>query len=220
MAMDVCIIDKDNKSIGIRIIKTELVNWRSLQFIQEIDFKEIPEADSLKLKTSLAANEFVQPFYIWEDPTNKVQYCLDGKHRTIYLKQLIQQGYQVPDMLPGTFIECKDKQEAANLVLVYSAAYAKITQHGFFNHVQNFNLSFPILMETIALPNLDLATMKDWFLPELHADETIGLAKNNPLTLKITFKDKEQVAAAENLIKEILSLHCPGAYYSVSGGEL
>lgn len=208
------------KSIEVRVLKTEMVNWRSFEFIQQDDFKDLPEDERSKLKQSLVANNFVQPFYVWEDPQTMFQYCLDGKHRTMLLEELSKEGYIIPRLLPGIFIHCKDKSEAAALVLVYSAAYAKITQQGFFDHVKAFNLSFPDLQQTLSLPNLDLATMQDWFLPAINENETIGLAKNKDLTLKITFKSKVHVDAAEPLIKQIIQQHCPGAYYSMGGGEL
>jgi|GEM_PF-1963561 len=207
-----------NQEINSRIIKTELIKWRELQFIQHEEFKEWLEAGDKKLLQSLVRYQFVDPFKVWEN--EGVLYCLDGKHRFTDLQKVIESGVSVPDLLPATFIDCTDMKEAAELVLVYSSAYARITQQGLFEHIKQFDLSFDDIKETMSLSSLDLNTMKDWFLPEPNEEDLIGLLKNNPLTIKITFKDKAQFDTAENLIKQVLDDHCPGAYYSVSGGEL
>jgi len=115
-----------------RVLYTKFIKWRELKFIQSDDFKELSDIDKKKLKASLVANQFIQAFYVWED-TNGDQYCLDGKHRTILLEELEREGVNVPDLLPGTFIDCKDKTDAAKMVLVFSSAYARITQDGLHN---------------------------------------------------------------------------------------
>ena len=38
--------------------------------------------------------DFTQPFYVWEDETGTL-WCLDGKHRTILLEELILEGKEV-----------------------------------------------------------------------------------------------------------------------------
>jgi DNA modification methylase len=141
-----------NKSIGVRILKTESINWRELQFIQENDFKEIPEEAKHKLKASLVSNNFVQPFYVWED-TNGIIFCLDGKHRSIFLEELINDGFDIPLLLPATFVDCADKKEAAKLVLVFSSAYAKVTQTGFNNFITLNDLDWTELKSQIDLPD-------------------------------------------------------------------
>lgn len=86
--------------IQSRIIRTENINWRELAFIQQENFKELSAEDMAKLKASLVTNNFIQPFYVWEN-ADGVVYCLDGKHRTKAQEELVNEGVEVPYLLPG-----------------------------------------------------------------------------------------------------------------------
>ncbi len=150
------------KTIGVRILKTEEINWRELQFIQQDDFKEIPEEARLKLKASLVGNNFIQPFYVWQSDDG-ILYCLDGKHRTMFLEELIKEGYDVPYTLPATFVSCADKKEAARLVLVFSSAYAKITQTGLNNFISINELDWSEIKGEIDLPEFSVERFEQKF---------------------------------------------------------
>ncbi|TZF84528.1 DNA modification methylase [Pedobacter sp. BS3] len=138
--------------ISSRIIKTELIDWRKLKFIQDDNFKELPQDAFQRLKNSILANDFTQPFYVWLDPETGYLYCLDGKHRTLALESLAGDGHIIPDMLPATYINCSGIKEAAKLVLIYSSIYAKTTQQGLFDFIEEFDLSFAELIDEIDLP--------------------------------------------------------------------
>lgn len=139
--------------INSRIIKLEPIKWLELQFIQQEDFKEwLPNGDK-KLIESLLKYQFADPFKVWQH--NGINYCLDGRHRFLDLKSVAENGHAVPEMLPATFIDCKDMKEAAELVLVYSSAYAKITQQGLLDFVKNFDLDFPDMQAIMNIPEFD-----------------------------------------------------------------
>lgn len=150
------------KAIGVRILKTEYINWRELQFIQQDDFKEIPEEARHKLKASLVGNSFIQPFYVWQSEDGVI-YCLDGKHRTMFLEELIVEGYDVPYELPATFVSCENKKEAARLVLVFSSAYAKITQVGLNNFITLNELDWSELKGVVDLPEFSVDRFEQKF---------------------------------------------------------
>lgn len=142
-----------SKIIKSRIIKLQNIKWKELQFIQQEDFKEwLPNGDK-KLIESLLKYQFADPFKVWE--SDGVIYCLDGRHRYLDLKQVSELGNEVPELLPATFINCKNIKEAAELVLVYSSAYAKITQQGLLDFVKNFDLKFPDLQDIMNIPEFD-----------------------------------------------------------------
>ncbi len=164
---------EQTKDIKSRILKTELINWRELQFIQNANFKELEPEAKHKLKASMAANNFIEPFYVWEDEMF-VKWCLDGKHRTMMLEELIKEGISVPYQLPATFIQCKDKKEAAQLVLIYSSVYAKITQEGFNDFIKLNELDFEAIKLTTDLPDLSMERFEQKF---------------NPLNLEFTEED-------------------------------
>lgn len=143
----------NDQIIESRIDKTELIKWKELQFIQQDNFKEWINNGSEKLIESIIKYQFIDPFKVWKH--NGINYCLDGRHRYLDLEKVIASGRVVPDKLPATFINCKNMKEAAELVLVYSSSYAKITQQGLFDFVQNFDLDFPDLQTMMNIPDFD-----------------------------------------------------------------
>lgn len=204
------------QTINSRVIKTELIKWREVEFVQDDDFKEWFNDGDEKLLKSILKYQFIDPFKVWENGGKL--YCLDGKHRFRDLEKVAESGIEVPDLLPATFIDCADMKEAAELVLVFSSAYARITVEGAFNFTQKFDLNFDSLKELVELPGLDLNILNDRYMA--FPDEVIGLVKSKPITLTITFKTKKQLETIDPLIKDLLKKECPEAFYSVSAGEL
>ncbi len=145
----------DDKPLKSRVIKTELVDWRALLFIQNDNFKALDSAAEKKLQNSILENEFMQPFYVWLDETTGRMYCLDGRHRILALHKMAAANIAVPHLLPATFIDCADKKEAARLVLVYSSMYAKVTEQGLFDFLEQYELQYETLKDVIDLPGLD-----------------------------------------------------------------
>jgi DNA modification methylase len=139
--------------ITSRILKTVPIKWEELQFVQQENFKEWNNNGDKKLLDSILKYQFVDPFKVWESEGKL--YCLDGRHRFLDLKKVQESGYDVPDLLPATFIDCSSMKEAAELVLVYSSAYAKITQQGLLDFVQNFDLDFPEMQSMLNIPEFD-----------------------------------------------------------------
>jgi len=72
----------------------------------------------------------------------------------------------------------------------------------------------------------DVEELAEWgldipnFDSEPIGDDLIGEEKNKPATMKITFKNVEQLQEAENDIIELIDRKYKGAYFSVSAGEL
>ncbi len=141
-------------TLSSRVIGTSPVSWRKLQFLQSDNFKQLSETRRQKLKRSIIENQFSQPFYVWQDGENI--YCLDGKHRTMMLTELIEEGIPVPDELPATFIRCNNKKEAAKLVLVYSSIYANVTNDGLTDFMDVFNISMDEIRFDIELSEFDM----------------------------------------------------------------
>lgn len=150
-----------SKSVASRVIKTEKINWKNLQFLQDDDFKEWFEGGDKKLLESILKYQFIDPFKVWEHEGNI--YCLDGKHRFIDLIKVEESGVQVPDELPATFIACESIEEAAELVLVYSSAYAKVTQQGLYNFLEKFDLDFPEMKDVINIPDFSVQRFEQKF---------------------------------------------------------
>jgi hypothetical protein len=148
-------------TINSRVIKTIPVKWRDLEFIQQENFKEWINDGDTKLIESILKFQFVDPFKVWE--SDGKLYCLDGKHRFLDLLQVSELGHNVPDELPATFIHCENIESAAELVLVYSSAYARITQQGLFDFVSTFNLDIPSLKDVINIPEFSMERFEQTF---------------------------------------------------------
>lgn len=148
-----------NTALASRVIKTELVKWRELQFIQQDEFKNFTPEAKERLKNSIVENRFTQPFYVWQDKSDSVIYCLDGRHRSIVLEEM--EG--VPDLLPATFIDCADKKEAAKLVLIYSSIYARISQQGLFDFIQMYEIEYDSVKAQMDIPELSLDRFEQKF---------------------------------------------------------
>lgn len=211
--------DKDSNNILVsKIIETKLIKWKELKFLQEDTFKELSSEVKEKLKSSIISNNFAQPFYVWECKEEGVIYCLDGKHRTIGLIELIEQGYSVPELLPATFIDCNDKTEAARLVIIYSSIYAKTTHKGLFDFIEMYELEMPELKEMINLPEFDFDLFEQMNFTPLDTD-LVGETKDKPASMKITFVDDKQLEKAKKEIESILEKY-EGSFMSVSCGEI
>lgn len=151
----------EKQEIQSRIIKTDSVKWKELKFIQDENFKEWIEEGDAKLQQSLLKYQFVDPFKVWEN--NGVIYCLDGKHRYLDLIALEKLGHQVPDELPATFMRCDSKKDAAELVLIYSSQYAKITQQGLFDFVSEFDIDVPTASEAMNFADFSMKRFEQKF---------------------------------------------------------
>jgi len=112
-----------------KIVKTELVNWRELEWVQPKTVKKNSPDKMAKLKRSLRRNGFASPFYVWKrgDKTS----ILDGHHRERALKELVAEGLEIPDSLPAIVLDVKDEAEAKKMVLAFNSHYSEIQRAGF-----------------------------------------------------------------------------------------
>ncbi len=202
----------DKQAITSRIIKSEPVAWRQLKYIQQEGFKEFTEQNRQKLKASLLANDFLEPFYVWHSSDGI--YCLDGFHRSDLLTELSNEGVAVPDLLPANFIACNDRADAARMVLIYSSIYANVTPAGYEAFAQ-LNEIKPEILAEIQLPYMEVFSRPILDIPS----ELLDAAKDKPATLKITFQSPDHLQEAEKEIS-ILLARWPKAFYSVSCGEI
>lgn len=183
----------NTEAIQSRIIKTELVPWETLLFIQDEDFKEWINDGDEKLLQSIVKYQFIDPFKVWQK--GKKLYCLDGKHRWKDLTKAKEMGIVVPEKLPATFIDCTDIKEAAELVLIYSSAYARITEQGLFNFTDKFKLDLTEMSRMIQVPDIDLTK----FMGDLardYSDNNSELSIDsfaNEIILKLIYPKEEYI---------------------------
>jgi DNA modification methylase len=137
-----------------KILKTELVNWKALKLFQPGNIKKMSPVQLKKLKTSLEANGLNTPFYVWQD--QDVLWCLDGHMRIPVLKLMEGEGKRIPDKLPANFVQCKNRQEAKKVVLIFNSHYANILQDNLFEWIKDLNLDEIRSQIDIASINFDI----------------------------------------------------------------
>ena len=130
------------------------MEWRQFKFIQSAKFKHFPPDLEARLRESMVNNNFVETFKVWEHKGEI--YCLDGYHRCLILRQLEERGYKVPEKLPCEFVECKNKAEAAKLVLIFSSAYATVNKSELRLFINEHKLAVDALSDEI---NLQFSSM-------------------------------------------------------------
>lgn len=138
--------------IKTSIIKNELVEWKKLKFIQDIQFKKLDADAENRLKKSFLEYGFLSSFKVWQNK-NEI-YCIDGFHRITILNKLLIDGYSVEDKYPAEFIDCKNIEEAAIFTLIYSSEYAKTTQNGLKEFINKHKLDFNNLNNVTLVNNI------------------------------------------------------------------
>lgn len=126
--------------LEIKVKKMILIDWEKLEWMQG-GLKDIGSTQLKKLRESLIKNGFKAPFHVWEDKNGK-RWILDGHHRQRVLRELKDEGFEIPAKLPGVFIDCKNKKEAGEAVLMFASEYASITDEGLKGFMSDFSLEF------------------------------------------------------------------------------
>lgn len=134
-----------------KVLRSELVRWRGMEFIQKSSFKKLSEQSTERLRNSIIINGFIKSFNVWQSPEGKI-ICLDGYHRCRMLRQLAKEGYEIPELLTANFLDCASREEAAKLVLVYSSPYARIESDGFEEFLALNNLELGDVISEITAP--------------------------------------------------------------------
>jgi DNA modification methylase len=155
----------DSQEIKNKIIKTELVEWKKLDWLQNPNLKEMTKESFERLKNSLKKNDFIMPFNVWQN--NGKTWILDGHHRKKAMEEIKGNGYKIPGLLPANFIRCKNRKEAVRLILVYSAIYANVTEDGLYEFLNAEGLDFNDLKMDVELPQIDWKEFeKGWMKDE------------------------------------------------------
>lgn len=89
------------------------------------------------------------------------------------------------------------------------------------NRVGQINLKFDddVLRSLSVEHEIDLSAW-GFDLAEPSGEDLVDFPKGKPATMKITFESVEQLQKAEIVIQELLDRQFPGAFFSVSAGEI
>lgn len=166
------------------------------------NLKELRDYDLKKLKRSILKHGFSFPVLIWN------QSIIDGHQRIFATKELISEGHTIDD-IPYVEIHAESAKAAAEKLLMLNSRFAKMTEDGLYEFMNNFDLNMIELKDDIVLPDIDL----DRFVKGYVEDDTSGgddiiPSKDPNVLIRISFhpgiwlgKREEIVAITEKLKK-------------------
>jgi len=116
-------------SLGKIAIKCQSVDNLPLDEIKDFqgNLKKRTPDDIQNIKNKILEVGFSFPFFIWKSNGN---YCLDGHGRIQALKELAEDGYELPLAFPVVYIDAKSKKEAKEKLLQVISSYGRITPDG------------------------------------------------------------------------------------------
>ena len=122
------------------------------------NLKTITQENANKLKKEILELGWTAPVFVWDKK------ILDGHGRLFVLKQLDAEGYEIPE-IPVIEIYAKDEHEAGRILLGINSNFQTITNEGFLDFIETYNIDFPEL-ENIVLPNIDMKIIEQEMLGE------------------------------------------------------
>lgn len=177
------------------ILKTEKVNWQELKDLQPNNLKT-PYHSNLT-KESLIKNGFAFSFYIWEDK-NGDKYLVDGHLRTDLLRELKNDGYDIPEQLSCTFLDLPNRKTAVKYLLeVFNTKKNPIDEATMIDWIKEEDID----LEEVSLDWLDVlksAPDEDYsLLDEVDDSEVENMANEVKKAIQIEFTPADYERAYE-----------------------
>jgi len=110
--------------IVVKVDTGYLCNWRDIEPLQPEGFKGQTANEKETLKNSIVKNGFHDAFDVWQHEGRLLS--IDGVHRKIALLELAEQGYEIPEQLPCTYVTAANETEAATIILSRNAQHSHI----------------------------------------------------------------------------------------------
>jgi hypothetical protein len=165
------------KQIAIRCQAAVNLNLGDLTPLQG-DLKELSGANSEKLKRSILKHGVTFPFFVWQ--SEGMNYILDGTQRDRVLRQMADDGYEIPP-LPCAIIQAETRKQAAEKILLVSSQYGKMTNQSLDQFLTENDLDLSDLNDELDLPSIDLDHFRDPDFEPVTADDQGRLDKKNPI---------------------------------------
>lgn len=174
------------KEIKIRCKGSILLSLSELKILQDTDdfqLKELSENNFNKLKNSIDKKGFWFPFFVWFCKDEKQWYYTDGTQRHKVLNWMQNSGeYKLPEKFPCVEIDAKDKNEAAQSILIQSSSFGKITDESLYGYIYEFNIELPVMKDIMDLPNFNI----DDFEIGWTGDNNLDIIENSELVKSST----------------------------------
>jgi hypothetical protein len=109
------------------------------------DLKARTEEDIDLLKKSIIKYGFSFPFFVWVH--EKTNWCMDGHGRILALKQLRDEGYELPQF-PVAYVKAENEEEAKQKLLRLNSSFGTITRYGLQNFIGTLDIDLSELRLT------------------------------------------------------------------------
>ena len=120
------------------ILKTEKVKWQDLKDLQPTNLKTPYHSEATK--KSLIKNGFSFPFAVWENKQGQI-FLVDGHLRTDLLRELQNEGVEVPEELTCNYLDLPDRKTAVrHLLEVYNTKKNPIDETAMITWIKDEDL--------------------------------------------------------------------------------
>ena len=178
-------------------------NWRNIEPLQPEGFKGQTANEKETLKNSIVKNGFHDAFDVWQHDNKLLS--IDGVHRKIALLELAEEGYEIPEQLPCTYVTAENETEAATIIL------SRNSQHSHILSAAVMTAAFKIPAATIeaVVPQKNLDSWQEVKTESYESDGVIDYSDKNKeidvddfadeMVLKLNYTSEEYFAVKEEL---------------------
>ena len=178
-------------------------NWRNIEPLQPEGFKGQTANEKETLKNSIVKNGFHDAFDVWQHDNKLLS--IDGVHRKIALLELAEEGYEIPEQLPCTYVTAENETEAATIILSRNSQHSHIIRAA--KLMEAYSIPAAIIEAVVPQKNLD-----SWQEVKTESYESNGVVdysdKNkeidvddftDEMVLKLNYTSEEYFAVKEEL---------------------
>lgn len=188
--------------IAVKVETGFSCDWRNIEALQPEGFKGQTANEKETLKNSIVKNGFHDAFDVWQHDGKLLS--IDGVHRKIALLELAEEGYEIPEQLPCTYVTAANETEAAKII------FSRNAQHSHVRDASIMYAAFKIPAATIeaVVPQKNLEAWGEDAGLDLDADDygtdfTLPEGDKSPFQqMTFTLAD-EQAEQVKNAIADI-----------------
>lgn len=189
--------------ILVKVDTGYLCDWRAIEPLQPEGFKGQTQNEKETLKNSIIKNGFHDAFDVWQHDNKLLS--IDGVHRKIALLELSEEGYEIPEQLPCTYVTAENETEAATIIL------SRNSQHSHILSAAVMTAAFKIPAATIeaVVPQKNLEVWQEAKTESYESDNTVDYSNKNKeidvddfadeMVLKLNYTSDEYFAVKEEL---------------------
>jgi len=176
-------------------------NWRNIEPLQPDGFKGQTANEKETLKNSIMKNGFHDAFDVWQHDGKLLS--IDGVHRKIALLELSEEGYEIPEQLPCTYVTAENETEAATIILSRNAQHSHILSAAVMTAA--FMIPAATIEAVVPQKNLEAWSEKE---PSYESNDVDYSDKNkdidvddfsDEMVLKLNYTSEEYFAVKEEL---------------------